>query len=138
MGVIIKGMEMPENCMECDLKSWNPDEYDYVCPFSGIMALNIGVQYDCPLVEISTPHGRLIDGDKLLDKMSNYTDNEGAKMPFGYDDTLIHRDSACFMIENAPTLVESEKWGREVIISEKAIIFYYFSTITIATILAIV
>lgn len=103
MSVFIKGMEMPENCSRCDFIKLNAAVRCFL--FTGIN----GRAKDCPLVEISTPHGRLIDGDKLLDKMSNYTDNEGAKMPFGYDDALIHRDSACFMIENAPTLVESEK-----------------------------
>lgn len=65
MSVIIKGMEMPENCMECDLKLWSPDEYDYVCPFSGIMALNIGRQNDCPLVGVPENHGKLLDYNAL-------------------------------------------------------------------------
>lgn len=56
-------------------------------------------------------HGRLIDADVLWDAMSKYNDNEGAKMPFGYDDALIHRDSACFVIENAPTVIEAEGEG---------------------------
>lgn len=62
----------------------------------------------CPLIEIESPHGRLGDLDELWDRMYNYIDNEGAKMPFGYDDSLIHRDSACFMIENATTIIEAE------------------------------
>ena len=71
MSVLIKGMEMPKNCMECDLKSWNPDEYDYVCPFSGIMALNIGVQIDCPLVEVPT-----IDADELKKDVRDLVNKE--------------------------------------------------------------
>lgn len=54
---------------------------------------------------------RLIDGDELLEKMYRYTDNEGAKMPYGDDDSLIHKDSACFLIENAPTIEPERKKG---------------------------
>ena len=53
---------------------------------------------------------RLIDGDELLEKMYRYTDNEGAKMPYGDDDSLIHKDSACFLIENAPTIEPQPRW----------------------------
>ena len=54
----------------------------------------------------------LIDGEKLLEKMYRYTDNEGAKMPYGDDDSLIHKDSACFLIENAPTIEPKRKNGK--------------------------
>lgn len=50
MSVIIRDMEMPKNCIECSIKSWGED--GYVCPFSGIMALNVGRQDDCPLEEV--------------------------------------------------------------------------------------
>ena len=53
-------------------------------------------------------HGRIVDADEIWEKMYRYSDNEGAKMPYGDDDSLIHKDSACFLIENAPTIVESE------------------------------
>ena len=64
--------------------------------------------YDCPLVELP-PHGRLGDLDKLWDRMYNYIDNEGAKMPFGDNDFMIHRDSACELIEDAPTVIEGSE-----------------------------
>ena len=50
MGVYIKGMEMPKSCCECAIKSWNGE--DDVCPFSGVSALGIGRQDDCPLVPV--------------------------------------------------------------------------------------
>lgn len=53
---------------------------------------------------------RSIDGDELLEKMYRYTDNEGVKMPYGDDDSLIHKDSACFIIENAPTIDPEQRW----------------------------
>lgn len=72
MGVYIKDMEMPQNCEECDLKVWDEyDDVDYVCPFSGVIVLNIGRQGSCPLVEVP-PHGRLIEKNavfKLIQSM---------------------------------------------------------------------
>ena len=63
MSILIKGMEMPKSCGECAIKSW--DGEDDVCPFSGISALSIGRQDDCPLVPVPD-HGRLIDADNLM------------------------------------------------------------------------
>ena len=45
MSVLIKGMEMPKNCFLCRFK-------------------NIGIcesKEDCPLIEVPTPHGDLIE-----------------------------------------------------------------------------
>ena len=107
MSILIKGMEMPKNCWECSLSDID-DDFGRCCLYSGIACLTIGRQDNCPLVEIPTPHGRLGDLDALWDRMYKYIDNEGAKMPFGYDDFMIHRDSACELIEDAPTVIEAE------------------------------
>ena len=65
MSVLIKGMDMPESCCEC------PCEYDsFRCNVTGTKFWDIE-DFDtltqrlpnCPLVEIKTPHGRLIDAD---------------------------------------------------------------------------
>lgn len=96
MSVIIKGMEMPKRCGGC--------------PLRGVCKERMYVEYrpkDCPLTE-PPPHGRLGDLDKLWDRMYNYSDNEGAKMPFGDNDFMIHKDSACELIEDAPTVIEAE------------------------------
>lgn len=53
---------------------------------------------------------RLIDADELWEKMYRYSDNEGAKMPYDNDDSLILKDSACFLIENAPTIEPEQRW----------------------------
>ena len=69
MSIIIKGLEMPESCATCTLQQetkcgvnykWllkHPDYYNARRP-------------DCPLVEIPTPHGRLIDFDALDEKIN--------------------------------------------------------------------
>ena len=60
MSVIVKGMEMPKNCWECSLSDID-DDYGRCCLYSGIACLTIGRQDNCPLVEIPTPHGDLVD-----------------------------------------------------------------------------
>ena len=98
MSVLIKGMEMPKNCMECAIRSWSSDEYDYVCPFSGIMALNIiGRQNDCPLVEVPENHGKLLDYNAL---------SELVKEDFGY--FLARLD-----LKVPPTVIEAEREEHE-------------------------
>lgn len=79
MSVIVKGMDIPKGC-----------EY---CPFNGhtkcrMMPIGfdeyplIGRRPDwCPLVEIPTPHGRLIDAEKLkrhIDKLPALPDGNFA------------------------------------------------------------
>ena len=65
MSVVVKGMEMPENCMDCKIKQYNEYEDYCVCPFSGVMCLSIGRQDACPLVALPDKHGDLIDRQKL-------------------------------------------------------------------------
>jgi len=69
MSVLVKGMNMPKKgCCGCPLRTGR---------YCGQMTENELVQQyveryerhpDCPLVEIPTPHGRLIDGDYLYKK----------------------------------------------------------------------
>ena len=72
MSVIITGMEMPKNCIECRFR-----KYEY-CDLQrqDVYAVNImdyALSFErhpsCPLVEIPTPHGRLIDADKLKSRL---------------------------------------------------------------------
>ena len=76
MSVIIKGLSMPKNCLLCPC-----------CVGEGI---GMGRQHycqaiddephvnenhhpkNCPLIEIPTPHGRLIDANELTKNMRNY------------------------------------------------------------------
>lgn len=75
MSVIVKGMEMPYGCTDCDFCGGiiMPDGiYCCDCPTEASHGKNISdaINNDaradfCPLVEIPTPHGRLGDLDKL-------------------------------------------------------------------------
>lgn len=65
MSVLIKGMEMPNSCGECPLQC---DECfgSFRCWFSKKWGSDLMRADDCPLVEVPTPHGRLIDADELI------------------------------------------------------------------------
>lgn len=67
MSVLIKGMEMPTSCCECPLTYYE----DGACIFTGIEALSIGVQKDCPLVPVPE-HGPLVD---VLDIINTFPDD---------------------------------------------------------------
>ena len=110
MSVLIKGMEMPENCCQCIYTVW--DGRDDVCRFSGISALNIGRQSDCPLIEIP-PHGRLIDADALMLKIQEYVDEYG----WDVDEHGFHSEKWCAMketemaINDTPTVSPDDEDG---------------------------
>ena len=68
MSILIKGMKMPENCCECDIRGYDANAGEEYCPFSQIECLSIGRQKDCPIkAELPAKHGRLIDADKLVE-----------------------------------------------------------------------
>lgn len=70
MSVLIKGMEMPKNCAECEFhQSGYPDWCDLSIRARDIHNTEIRQEW-CPLVEVPTPHGRLIDADELYEKIS--------------------------------------------------------------------
>lgn len=99
MSIVVKGMEMPKSCSDCQLNleqmacsvtgtRWWSDTMvlvDFDCDDERL--------YDCPLVELPEHHGRLIDADVLAAESLK----DGA---YGYVDTK--------EIYDAPTIVEAE------------------------------
>lgn len=72
MSVLINGMEMPKNCLTCKLRGDGSDsKYIWDCPFTGLEYTREEGETrrldDCPLIEVSAPHGRLIDEDNVID-----------------------------------------------------------------------
>ena len=95
MSILIKGIEMPKSCEDCKFcigladTEWGmcagcliDDEYREASSKSG-----------CPLVEVPTPHGRLIDADALDYKLSS-------------SDRDIYVRGV--LEEEAPTIIEAE------------------------------
>lgn len=101
MSILIKGMEMPENCRNCpfsDKEAWclipgDWRERNYM-PSSGRS------EY-CPLVEVS-PHGRLIDADYLYEVLDGGYDLD-------FDEVPETKKELLRMIEQAPTIIEAEE-----------------------------
>ena len=94
MSILIKGMEMPENCNKCRFQS-------ALRLYCDAMPYNFCGNTDdierpdfCPLIEIPTPHGRLIDADKL----ANETFYGATSAPY-----ITYRKFV-----NAPTVIEAE------------------------------
>jgi hypothetical protein len=95
--ILIKGMEMPKNCAECRL--WDTCEYmndfdDWASILDAVEDGNLVRDKNCPLIEIKTPHGRLIDADELANK----TFYNPISAPY------ITYKTFC----NAPTVIEAE------------------------------
>jgi hypothetical protein len=107
--ILIRGMEMPKNCLSCDLFYYkNTRETDFsfprwpcgpwecynVCVFQGHKKVDIRFRPDeCPLVPVP-PHGRLGDLDELIKKIPvvSYEIYENIRT----------------LLESAPTIIPAE------------------------------
>jgi len=86
MSVLVKGMEMPIACSQCGLT--------YSACQMGMEVESVFDKHpNCPLVEVPTPHGRLIDADKL------YPDCFSKKGQFAITQS---------QLANAKTVIEAE------------------------------
>ena len=110
MGVYIKGMEMPKNCMSCPFPSVGVDWYYCYCPGVDGKAYDFEqsntVPDDCPLVALPDKHGRLVDADALIEFIDNRYDVTWK------DDYEGGIKDACTdileKIDTMPTIVEAE------------------------------
>ena len=103
MSILIKGMDMPYNCAACPLRNqefFKGKKYLYGCCLCKGWGTGQTRADDCTLVEVPTPHGRLIDADaltKALEKRWNVDDDQD------FANKSVWRE-----LENAPTIVEAE------------------------------
>lgn len=99
MSILIKGMEMPKNCMSCPFPSVGVDWYYCYCPGVDGKAYDFEqsntVPDDCPLVALPDHHGRLVDADKCEDYFWEHLDDNGMA-------------GAMNAINDMPTIVEAE------------------------------
>lgn len=88
MSILIKGMEMPKNCYECDFCT-----YGY-CPHLNSHVSNSQERdSDCPIIELP-PHGDLIDRDEQIERAWRLN--------------LSTRELIVTMLKTAPTILEAE------------------------------
>ena len=109
MSVLIKGMEMPKACEWCSFISTFTTESGLGCRCE-VEKFEFWDyskrQENCPLVEIPTPHGRLIDADRLMEVIE-----KNSYLLKGYYNSL---ENGMFLtgikqaINEAPTIIEAE------------------------------
>ena len=71
MSVLIKGMEMPKDCSECNFMYTTYMLNRHVCLAGDVFEIkvNSGIDVNCPLIEVQEPHGRLIDADAYCEDL---------------------------------------------------------------------
>lgn len=85
MSILIEGIDMPKTCALCPFREirYKPGYYNYehCSALNNIFnecRLDINSYEerlsDCPLIEIPTPHGRLIDESDLTDELTELHD----------------------------------------------------------------
>lgn len=98
MSVLVKGMEMPKGCGICPCSIYG--DCDAVEPRKRLTAKYRWSADErpnwCPLVEVPTPHGRLIDADKL-------ERDEVFTSEYGFQEVVWTEQ-----IDEAPTIIEAE------------------------------
>lgn len=103
MSVLIKGQDMPRDCYECIAITYvtfdNRTEYYCLAKSRDLLKVDDYLQSgkrppECPLVEVPTPHGRLIDADIPEDDRQVYG---------FFNDYDLQK-----LIDAAPTVIEAE------------------------------
>lgn len=94
MGIYIKGIEKPTKCAECYF-------YDQEL---GCMLVDDDIDHrSCPLVEVPTPHGRLIDADAVKKAVFHHLSIKG-------EEYLLPAEKSVFgNIVKSPTVIEAEE-----------------------------
>lgn len=100
MTILIKGMEIPENCDDCFLG----DFYCEKCQHIDGYKMAGSRPFDCPLIEVPTPHGRLGDLDRLYKHIKAECNIYG-KPTIGEEDG----NKVLKIIEDTRTVIEAEE-----------------------------
>ena len=112
MSILIRDMEMPKNCAEC--KMWciceclnDFEDFESIC--YAVEDGDLVRDKNCPLIDIPTPHGRLIDKDKLRRKL--FVNFDGQRIPFydcdNFPTQITYRDLHSILAEQK-TIIEAE------------------------------
>ena len=114
MSILIKGMEMPKTCIECMFSEHGSiNEFEYWCALTGSWLGAWGDKQmweymraaDCPLIEVPTPHGSLIDVGALMLEFAEFVrasnNSDFAAVPTWND--------AVSLLGSAPTIIEAEE-----------------------------
>ena len=121
MSVLIKGAKLPKSCFGCHL--FKLDDRDLWCianHYAGCCRVLskyidenkfvIERHPDCPLIEVPTPHGRLIDADALINELASEHVGglEAIKKYTNADTWTSGLHTAWRTIDDADTIIEAE------------------------------
>lgn len=111
MSILVRNVEMPKDCRECRLMEYhNSTGKTWCAPADGLLAEDFRpIPFDgrpewCPLVEIKTPHGDLIDRDAFFSGLSH----EDIQFSFHVDGTFVDVTKINKILQNQPVVVEAE------------------------------
>ncbi len=99
MSILIKGMKMPESCCVCPVNMERCNYgYEYLRDHPELYERRAE---NCPIVEVPTPHGRLIDADAFEATVQDlWMENEISNSDWiGFRETL----------NSIPTIIEAEE-----------------------------
>lgn len=122
--ILIKNMEMPKSCYYCPFAegTWGyaPPNHKWCLITGKDMPTDEryvqGNQFYCPLIEVSTPHGRLIDADSYRKEIrERYESAREWYKEAKTDDIKARAESALFTftecsltLRGMPTIIEAE------------------------------
>ena len=89
MSVIVKGLEMPKICGQCQIKLGIDCEF-----WKHVRSVSLDRHKDCPLTPVP-PHGDLIDRDQFIEFIKTHWDS--------YDQWFVEQ------LEARPTIIPAEE-----------------------------
>ena len=101
MSVLIKGMRMPQNCVDCELYDLDSEQ----CPIYAIYKEDYSDKRfeKCPLVEVPIPHGRLIDWNLVREDIIH-------QLGIADERYLMQAERAILkIIDYSPAVIEAEE-----------------------------
>lgn len=108
MSVLIKGRQKPESCLMCQFHGFGGYKNELiVCSLTGRSEGQLSNVPDCPLVEVPTPHGRLVDCEALKDDMAVLLERNEKLI----DEWLAYAVED--VIDEVPTIIEAEEGAEE-------------------------
>lgn len=108
--ILIKNIKMPKSCDECFV-------YKSICPATAKRNKALGDDVvpknhrhsDCPLIEVATPHGDLIDRNKASERFAELSENIEAKL--GFECSASYTLASLFLQNKGefPTIIEASE-----------------------------
>lgn len=111
MSIIVKGMEMPTSCFVCDFANFLSTGEPYCKRFMRPCSLNGERPNWCPIGEIQTPHGRLVDADAFREGLrEGFTDEAFCLSMLGkHEDVKRVVKVVLSVLGEQPTIIEEEE-----------------------------